>query len=152
MKPILLVAAATLAAVPLLSSAGESSMKFWSRGQEAGDAVHQLLPYRIENRMMVVVHDPVVCGQVPDRPRFSIEKNQLTLQYDLTAAPTGEHERPCVAYSLFQIDNLPDRSLEVRFAGGPEPFSVAQLKRCPSQSPRSDKWDCLVPRKLETAD
>ncbi len=127
-------------------------MKFWSRGQEPGAAVHQVLPYRIENRMMVVVHDPVACGQTPQRPRFSIQNDQLILQYDLTEAPAGGPQRSCVAYSMFQIDDVPDRSLKVSFAGGPEPFSVAQLKRCSSQSPRSGKWDCLVPSKLETAD
>lgn len=152
MKPTLLLAAVALAVVPLLCSADQPSMKFWSRGQEAGSAVHQLYPYRIGSRMMVMVHDPIICGQVPNRPHFSIREDQLILQYDLTEAPAGNLGRSCVAYSLFQIENLPDRSLQVSFAGGPEPVSVAQLQRCSSKLARNEERHCLVPSKREMDD
>jgi hypothetical protein len=94
--------------------------------------------------MIVVVHDPIVCGQRPVAPRLSVQAQQVVVQYELTEAPAGE-ARACVAHSIFKIDDLPDRSLNVAFAGGAEPVSVVQLRRCPSQQPKTDPWDCLVP-------
>jgi hypothetical protein len=102
--------------------------------------------------MMVVVHDPIVCGQQPSQPRFAIEGDQVLLQYDLSAPAAGVPQRACVAYTIFQLKDVPKRALQVRFAGGPEPFSVTSLKRCPSQPAKADPWDCLVPGQSRTED
>jgi len=42
---------------------------------------------------------------------------------------------------------MPHSDLTVNFAGGPEPFVVADMVRCPNTSPKIDLWDCLVKRK-----
>jgi hypothetical protein len=142
---LLAAASLTPALVPALSSAHEPTMKFWSRAQSSSTGSLQVQAYRVDNQMLVVIHDPVSCGQVVEKPSFLIEHGDLVLHYQVGGAATSAAGETCVAHAIFQIDGLPDRDLRVRFAGGEEQETVAYLKRCPSQPPKSDEWDCLVP-------
>jgi hypothetical protein len=148
MKTTCLIGALLAALLPRLAAADEQEMKFWTRDQQPSTAPHQVRAYRIEDEMLIVVHDPVVCGQSIANPQYSIESDELVVRYELGAAPAGagpSGSSACVAHSVFKIEHVPDRDLKVRFAGGSEAFTEASLKRCPSQSPRYDQWDCLVP-------
>jgi hypothetical protein len=148
MKSTCLIGAVLAAMLPLIAAADEPEMKFWTRNQQPSTAPHQVRAYRIEDEMLVVVHDPVVCGQTIGNPQYSIERNELVVRYELGTAPASPGapgSSACVAHSVFKIEHVPDRDLKVRFAGGSEAFTEARLKRCPSQAPRYDQWDCLVP-------
>lgn len=105
---------------------------------------HRVLPYRIFDRMVVTVEDPIYCGQEALNPRFSIEGSSLLLSYELSA--TWQMEKNCMLVSQFTVFDVPHRDLAVRFAGGHEPYAVAALGRCPNYGPRADDvWECLVP-------
>lgn len=105
---------------------------------------HRVTPYRIFDKMVVTIEDPVYCGQEASKPSFSIEGNSLHLGYELSA--TWQMEKNCMLVSQFTVFNVPHRDLEVHFAGGHEPYAVARLSRCPNYAPKSgDVWECLVP-------
>src|SRR5271165_733818 len=130
--------------------AGAPTLKFTSIPvvEKIGAGKHEVFPYRIEDKMVIIVVDPIACGQKPIDPKFNLKGNRLTLQYELTKAPAQAGGPPCTAHSTFEINNIPDRELEVAFAGGPEPFTVATMTRCPgNKTTTGDIWDCLVPHK-----
>ena len=105
---------------------------------------HKVLPYRFYNKMIVSVWDPVLCGQKATDPKVAIQGNKLILNYSLTKAPQNAGE--CALVSEFQIDNVPNKDLEVYFAGGHEPYIVASMKNCSFYKPFSEeRWDCLIP-------
>ena len=107
-------------------------------------AEHKVTPYRLYNKMIVTVWDPVSCGQKAIDPKFSITGNTLALSYSLTPGTPGAKE--CSLVSEFDVSNLPHRDLEVAFAGGPEPYIVVKLKKCPNYKPTSeDIYECLAP-------
>jgi len=107
---------------------------------------HKVTPYRLYDKIIVTVWDPVLCGQKPENPAFSIKGNDLFLSYSLSAVPAGA--KSCTLVSEFVILNTPHRDLEIQFAGGPEPYVIAKLKKCPFYSPTSnDIWECLAPAK-----
>jgi hypothetical protein len=145
MISLAVVSASALADAPL----GPPTMKFTSIPvvEKVGAGEHKIFPYRIEDKLVVIVQDPIVCGQKPLNPKFELKGNRLTLLYELTKAPAGVSASACTAHSTFEISNVPDRELEVAFAGGPEPFTVATMTRCPGAKPNVDIWDCLVPHK-----
>ena len=112
--------------------------------QGAPSLEHQVTPYRLYDKMVVTVWDPVQCGQKPMNPTFSIQGNKLFLSYALSPAPAGA--KSCALVSEFDVLNVPHRDLEVHFAGGPEPYIVTTLKKCPFYTPASDDiWECLAP-------
>jgi hypothetical protein len=47
---------------------------------------HQVTPYRLFDKMVVTVRDPVSCGQQPIAPGFSIPADKLFLSYALSLA------------------------------------------------------------------
>lgn len=105
---------------------------------------HKVTPYRIFDKMIVTVWDPVACGQKPINPAFSIQGNKLYLSYSLT--PAVANAKSCTLLSQFDVHDVPHRELEVNFAGGPEPYTVASLKTCPGYKPSTDDiWACLAP-------
>ena len=111
---------------------------------------HKVTPYRLFDKMVVTVWDPVVCGQKPVNPAFSIKDDKLYLSYALspTLSLVDSQKARCTLVSEFDVSNVPHRDLEVHFAGGPEPYVVATLKRCPNYHPKSnDLWECLSPSK-----
>ena len=107
---------------------------------------HKVTPYRLFDKMVVTVWDPVFCGQKPISPAFSIQGDKLFLSYALSPAPS--EAKRCTLISEFDVLNVPHRDLVVQFAGGPEPYVVATLKKCPYYKPTSDDiWECLAPAK-----
>jgi len=111
---------------------------------------HKVTPYRLFDKMIVTVWDPVACGQKPVNPAFSIKGDKLFLSYALSPTLSGpDAMKPhCTLVSEFDVSNVPHRDLEVHFAGGPEPYVVATLKKCPNYQPKtSDIWECLSPAK-----
>jgi hypothetical protein len=124
MKPMLRNAYLVLAAFPILAMAADPSMNFNSVSVTEPFEVtqHKVNPYRAGDKMIVVVRDPIVCGQRPLDPRYSIAQDQLFVRYDLTNAPDGEIGS-CTELSVFQINGVPaGHRLHVSFAGGPEPL------------------------------
>lgn len=111
---------------------------------------HKVTPYRLFDKMVVTVWDPVICGQKPVNPAFSIKDDKLYLSYALSPASShGDSLKPdCTLVSEFDVSNVPHRDLEIDFAGGPEPYVIATLKKCPNYHPKSnDVWECLGPSK-----
>jgi hypothetical protein len=101
-------------------------------------------PYRLYDKMVVTVWDPIACGQKPVDPKFSIDGDTLSVSYLLTPALSAA--KRCTLVSEFDVINAPHRNLKVRFAGGAEPYAVAALKKCPFYTPMSnDIWECLAP-------
>jgi hypothetical protein len=114
--------------------------------EDAPTSEHKVTPYRLFDKMIVTVWDPVACGQKPISPSFSIEGNRLLLSYKLSPAP-AEAKR-CTLVSEFDVFNVPKRDLQAYFAGGPEPYTVATLRKCPYHNATSnDIWECLIPTK-----
>ena len=110
----------------------------------ARSSERKVTPYRLFDKMIVTVWDPVVCGQKPVNPAFSIEGNALVLSYSLSPARAGEQH--CTLISEFDISNMPRRDIEVHFAGGSEPDTVAKLTRCPGYTPKGENiYECLAP-------
>ena len=109
-----------------------------------GSTEHKVTPYRLFDKMVVTVWDPVACGQKPVSPAFSIIEDKLFLSYSLT--PAASSAKNCTLVSEFDISNMPHRDIEVDFAGGPEPYVVAKLRKCPFYEPKSeDVYECLAP-------
>jgi hypothetical protein len=109
-------------------------------------AEHVVTPYRLYDRLLVTVRDPVTCGQRPRDPAVSIQGNTVFLSYALTDSSGGA--RSCTLVSEFEVQDAPNRDLEVSFAGGTEPYIVAKMKKCPGYKPSVDDiWECLVPSK-----
>jgi hypothetical protein len=135
----------TIAFAEMPTPGGPPSMEFHTIPiQGAPTLEHKVTPYRLFDKMIVTVWDPIQCGQKPVNPAFSIQGNKLFLSYALSNAPEGA--KSCTLVSEFDILNVPHRDLEVQFAGGPEPYVVAKLKKCPFSKPKSeDIWECLLP-------
>ena len=110
----------------------------------AANSDHKVTPYRLFDKIIVTVWDPIVCGQKPVNPAFSIKDDKLFLSYALSPA-TAEGKR-CTLVSEFDVANVPHRDLSVHFAGGPEPYVVAAMRKCPEYQPKTDDiWECLMP-------
>jgi hypothetical protein len=126
---------------------GPPTMKFTSIPvmEKVGAGEHKIYPYRIEDQVVVIVVDPIACGQKPVNPRFEIKGRSLILRYDLTRGLASTTSTACTAHSTFELSAMPDTDLQVEFAGGPEAFHVAQMTRCPKAKPVTDIWDCMVP-------
>ena len=124
---------------------GSPSMEFRTIPVEGTPLLeHKVTPYRLFDKMVVTVWDPVQCGQKPVNPAFSIQGDKLYLSYALSPATVAA--KTCTLVSEFDILNVPHRDLEINFAGGPEPYVVTTLKKCPYYSPTSyDIWECLAP-------
>lgn len=137
----------TLAIAELPPPGGPPNLEFRTIPVEgAPNLEHKVTPYRIFDKMIVTVWDPIYCGQKPTNPAFSIQGDKLLLSYDLSSAPAGG--KRCTLVSEFDVTNVPHRDLEVHFAGGPELFTIATLRKCPNYSPASqDIWECLAPVK-----
>jgi hypothetical protein len=154
MKPSkLLLAMAGLLAVtgPAIAEdmASKTTMKFTSIPiqEKLGEAAHKILPYRVDDRVVVIVVDPIMCGQEPINPRFTVKPGKISLRYDLTAAPAGSVLPNCTAHSTFDLDGVPNGDFQVEFAGGNEPVHTAQMTQCPGVKPKHDIWDCMLPIK-----
>ena len=147
----LLAASLTLIVIPALAdtAASNTKLKFTSIPieEKVGTPSHSIFPYRSEDRVIVVVVDPIQCGQKPSNPSFDIKGGKLILHYDLSAAPAGAATHTCTAHSTFDLENVPHGDLQVEFSGGKEPVQTAQMKRCPKTEPVIDVWDCMVPLK-----
>ena len=141
----------SLAGIALVAFAdvpsGPPTMKFTSIPvmEKVGGGEHKIYPYRNEDQVVVIVIDPITCGQKPVNPRFEIKGKSLVLRYDLTKAPASKASSACTAHSTFELSAMPDIDLQVEFAGGPEAFHVAQMTRCPKAKPVTDIYDCMVP-------
>jgi hypothetical protein len=125
MKANLAMLGLALLAVPALAAETQPTLVFSSAAvaDRDGTAHHQIFQQRAGGRLIIEVLDPIACGQTAVHPRVSIQQDRLVLQYDLTEAPAGAAPRSCTENSVFQIANVPDGMLQVRFAGGAEPFS-----------------------------
>jgi len=130
-------------------TAAPTTMTFTSIpiAEKLGEAAHRVLPYRIDDRVVVIVIDPIMCGQRPVNPSFSVKPGRIALHYDLTAAPVGSMQPNCTAHSTFDLDKVPNGDFEVQFAGGKEGPHTAQMTQCPNVKPKDDIWDCMVPVK-----
>ncbi len=115
--------------------------------EKFGEPTHKVLPYRAEDRVIVVVVDPIFCGQKPLNARFEIKPGKIVLRYDLSPAPVGSTLPNCSAHSTFDLENVPHGDFQVEFAGGNEPPRTAVMTRCPNTAVKFDIWDCLVPSK-----
>ena len=151
LRPFALLAVLVLAAAPALADSTwpDTKLTFNSipMAEKLGEAAHRVLPYRSEDRVIVVVVDPIFCGQRPINPGFKIVPGKIQLHYDLTEAPLGSSLPNCTAHSTFDLDVVPHGEFQVEFTGGKEAPHVAQMTRCPNTSPKFDIWDCMVPRK-----
>ena len=140
-----------VAAVPAFAAetAAPTTMKFTSLPiqEKLGEAAHKILPYRVDDRVVVIVVDPIMCGQKPINPQFAIKAGKISLHYDLTAAPAGSIQPNCTAHSTFDLDNVPNGDFQVDFAGGKEAPHTAQMTQCPGVMPKHDIWDCMLPVK-----
>jgi hypothetical protein len=146
MKKSILMAFTAIFSLPAF--AGEPSLTFQAIPLEGftakGKIEHKVIPYRIFDTMTVVVEDPIACGQKPINPSFALEKGKLRLSYELT--PSTREANSCLLVSQFDVSDLPHESLEVAFAGGPEPYIVVKLKQCDFYQPKSsDIYECLAP-------
>ncbi len=104
---------------------------------------HKIVPFRSEDRVIVIVVDPIMCEQRPINPRFEIKDGKISLHYDLTAAPAGATQG-CTAHSTFDLKNVPQGEFYVEFEGGNEPVRAAKIARCPNTQPVADIWDCMA--------
>jgi len=105
---------------------------------------HRILPYRSEDRVIVVVVDPIACGQKPTNARFGISKGKIALHCDLAPASIGA-VRGCTAHSTFDLSNVPHGEFQVDFTSGTDGVRTARMSRCPNVAPVVDIWDCLSP-------
>jgi len=137
----------TLAFAEMPTPGGPPSLEFRTIPVEGVPmSEHKVTPYRLYDKMVITVWDPIQCGQKPVNPAFSIQGDKLFLSYALSPALAGA--KACTLVSEFDVLNVPHRDLEVNFAGGPEPYIVTTLKKCPYYSPTSDDiWECLAPAK-----
>ncbi len=145
---MLLLAGGLLACAPVLAdSTNGTTMKFTSSpvAEKVAASEHKIYPYRTEDRVIVVVVDPIACGQKPVNPSFVIKGNVIRLHYDLTPVPASVSGQNCTAHSTFDMNNVPHADLSVEFAGGDEPYRSAQMTRCPKVEPTVDVWDCMIP-------
>ena len=144
---LLLACLMMLCAPAFAESADGTTMKFTSVPVAEKVAVneHKIYPYRTEDRVIVVVVDPIACGQKPVKPSFAIKGGKLTLHYDLTPAPANVSGQNCTAHSTFDLSNVPHADMAVEFSGGDEPMHTAQMTRCPKVEPTVDVWDCMIP-------
>ena len=107
----------------------------------------EVTPYRLFDKMVVTVFDPVVCGQKPVAAEFKFTDKHLTIGYDLTPSLAGDN-KSCALVSEFVISNAPHGDFEVDFAGGDEPITVAKMRKCPNYQPKGeDIYECLAPDK-----
>ena len=107
---------------------------------------HAVTPYRLYDRLIVTVWDPVTCGQRPRDAAVSIQGDTVFLSYALSDSSGGA--KSCTLVSEFEVLGAPNRELEVKFSGGTEPYVVAKMKKCPSYKPSVDDiWECMVPSK-----
>jgi hypothetical protein len=114
--------------------------------EQVSNGEHKVTPYRIFDTLIVTVWDPISCGQRPSDAAAEVKGDKVLLSYKLSA-PTSD-TKGCTLVSEFDVAELPNRDLEVHFAGGPEPYTVAKMKKCPSYQPKSaDIWECLMPQK-----
>lgn len=134
-----------LAFAELPTPGGPPSLEFRAIPIEGAPAPeHRVTPYRLFDKIVVTVWDPVACGQKPVNPAFSIQGDKLFLSYALS--PADPKAKSCTLVSEFDVSNAPHRDLEIQFAGGPEPYVVATMKKCPFYKPSSDDiWECLAP-------
>ena len=134
-----------LAFAELPTPGGPPSLEFRTIPIEgAPTSEHKVTPYRLFDKMIVTVWDPVFCGQKPINPAFSIQGDKLFLSYALSPAPS--EAKRCTLISEFDVLNVPHRDLVIHFAGGPEPYIITTLKKCPFYKPASDDiWECLAP-------
>ncbi|MCM8621968.1 MAG: hypothetical protein NFW16_09575 [Candidatus Accumulibacter sp.] len=134
-----------VALAELPESTGIPSLQFRTIPLEgARSTEHRVTPYRLFDKLVVTVWDPVVCGQKAVNPAFSIQGDKLFLSYSLSPVEAGVQN--CTLVSEFDLSNVPHRDIEVNFAGGPEPYVVAKLRKCPNYTPRSDDiYECLAP-------
>jgi len=114
-------------------------------GEDLGTIGHKILAYWSEDRVLVIVVDPIICGQKPINPRFEIKDHKIFLRYDLTAAPAGA-KMGCTAHSTFDLNDVPHGDLGVEFVGGDERVRSAKMARCPNMGPATDVWDCIAPQ------
>ena len=138
-------------AAPALADGADTpiSMKFSSIpiAEKMGSVEHKLFPYRSEDKVVVIVVDPIVCGQRPVNARFEVAGNRLLLKYDLKPQKPADAPMACAAHSTFELNNVPHRELSVEFSGNGEPPRLAHMTRCPNTEPQVDVWDCMVPLK-----
>ena len=142
----LAISAVAYAELPATTGTPEMTFKVIPLEGVPAGTDHRVTPYRLFDKMIVTVWDPVSCGQKALDPKFSIDAGKLLLSYALT--PAEDSERKCTLVSEFDVSNLPHRDLEVHFAGGPEPYTVARLRKCNFHEPRGeDIFECLAPAK-----
>jgi len=110
----------------------------------ATSSMHMVTPYRLFDKLIVTVSDPVACGQHPLDPAVAIEGGRILLSYKLT--PAGAVARQCTLVSEFDVSNVPRRDFEVGFSGGGESYTVTQMRKCPFYGPSTENiWECLMP-------
>lgn len=110
-----------------------------------GGNEHRVTPYRLLDKMVVTVYDPVVCGQKASNPKFKITPKALQLTYDLIPEKE-EGKKNCALVSEFVISNVPHADLAVEFAGGRDKFVVSKMRKCPNYKPTgADVYECLSP-------
>ena len=138
---------ASVAFAEMPTPGGATKLKFRTIPLEGNPITeHKVTPYRLFDKLVITVWDPVSCGQRPENPKFSIQGNKLLLSYDLT--PAQPNAKSCTLVSEFDLLNAPHRDLEVHFAGGPEPYVITTMTTCPHYKPTSDDiWECLAPSK-----
>jgi hypothetical protein len=115
--------------------------------ERSGPGDRKIFSYRLEDRIVVLVQDPIVCGQKPINQAFELQGNKLFLRYELTNASPKASDPPCTAHSIFAIDGVPNQDLEISFARGEQAFAAADMARCPEFQPTIETRNCLAPRK-----
>jgi hypothetical protein len=142
-----LVCTAALASAQTTEVARQPRLAFRTIPMEGSTGTeHKVTPYRLYDKLIVTVWDPVACGQQPSDATVSIKGNKVYLSYKLSSAQVGA--KSCTLMSEFDVSDVPNRDLEVHFAGGAEPYTVATMRKCPHYKPTTpDIWECLVPAK-----
>jgi hypothetical protein len=137
---------AALAATDTAGTSAVTTMKFLSIPiqEKLPATVHKIFPYRSEDRVIVVVVDPIVCGQKPTNARFEISRGKISLHYDLASVAAGAVQG-CTAHSTFDLANVPHGDFQVDFTSGTDTVRTAQMSRCPNVAPSVDIWDCMLP-------
>jgi hypothetical protein len=144
---IAMLSMGALAVLPVSTGNPSLTFKVIQLDNTKGSQQEEVTPYRLFDKMVVTVVDPVVCGQQPVAPRFEFTDNHLTIAYDLTASTAGAN-KSCALVSEFVISNAPHGDFEVDFSGGDEPMTVAKLRKCPNYQPKGeDIYECLSPDK-----
>ncbi len=144
---VMLSATGVFAELPVSTGTPSLAFKSIQIDNPSEKLEHKVTPYRLFDKMVVTVYDPVICGQKPTSPAFKISENRLSLSYELVPS-AAKTKAQCALVSEFVVSHVPHGDLAVAFAGGPEAYVVVSLRKCPGYQPKGeDIYECLASEK-----